>query len=126
METVETKTINLTDEAAQAVLGIFKDKELDSTTHYLRVYIAGQGCSGYQYGLGLEADKRENDLVFEHNSVKVLVDDVSIQYMNGSTYMKTPYLFKTVKECLFKSRLRINRLRMMRLLIHPQWLEVTF
>jgi len=85
INSINTKIITITDEAAEAVLNIFKEKELDANNHYLRVYIAGQGCSGYQYGLGLEAEKRENDLVFEHNGVKVLVDDASIEYMNGSS-----------------------------------------
>jgi len=85
IDSIETKTITITDEAAKAVMNIFQDKELDAQTHYLRVYIAGQGCSGYQYGLGIETDKRESDMVFEHKGMQVLVDDASIELMNGSS-----------------------------------------
>lgn len=84
LNTIETKAITITEEASVAVKNIFQEKELDVNENYLRVYISGQSCSGYQYGLGLETDKRENDLVFEENGVKVLVDDVSIEYMKGS------------------------------------------
>jgi iron-sulfur cluster assembly accessory protein len=85
LDSLKIKTITITEEAAKAVLGIFKDKELDAENNYLRVYISGQGCSGYQYGLGIEKEKRESDFVFEGHGVKVLVDDSSIEYMNGSS-----------------------------------------
>ena len=84
INSIETKTISITESAAKAVSGIFTDKNLDPQTHFLRVYISGQGCSGYQYGLGIETDKRESDIVFEKHGVKVLIDDVSILSMDGS------------------------------------------
>lgn len=85
LNTIDSKTINITESAAKAVFGIFSEKELDPNTHYLRVYIAGQGCSGFQYGLGIETEKNENDLVFEDHGVKVLIDDTSILSMSGSS-----------------------------------------
>jgi iron-sulfur cluster assembly protein len=51
----------------------------------LRVYIAGGGCSGFQYGMALEGNTREQDLVFEQHGVKLVIDEVSIGYLQGAT-----------------------------------------
>ena len=43
----------------------------------------GGGCSGFQYALALDAPK-DDDHVFEHNGVSVVVDKVSMQFVFGS------------------------------------------
>jgi len=80
---VQADTITLTPEAARAVLDLLKKREL--TDYALRVFISGGGCSGFQYGMALENQIRETDLVFEMHEVKVVVDEVSIDYLRGST-----------------------------------------
>jgi iron-sulfur cluster assembly accessory protein len=49
----------------------------------LRVAVKGGGCSGFQYALALDKPKDE-DHVFEHNGVAVVVDKVSMQFVFGS------------------------------------------
>jgi len=49
----------------------------------LRVAVRGGGCSGFQYALALDQAKDE-DHVFEHNGVAVIVDKVSMQFVFGS------------------------------------------
>ena len=49
----------------------------------LRVAVKGGGCSGFQYALALDQHK-EDDHVFEHNGVSVVVDKVSMQFVFGS------------------------------------------
>ena len=49
----------------------------------LRVAVKGGGCSGFQYALALDAAK-DDDHVFEHNGVAVVVDKVSMQFVFGS------------------------------------------
>ena len=84
METTEsTKLITITETAAEAVRELLEDRELDG--YGLRVFVAGGGCSGYQYGMSLEKDLIENDTVLEQHGVKLLIDDVSIQYLKGAT-----------------------------------------
>lgn len=83
METQETtKLITLTEEAAEAVRELLEDRGLED--YGLRVFVAGGGCSGFQYGLSLEKDLIENDTVLEQYGVKLMVDDVSIQYLAGA------------------------------------------
>ena len=78
-----TPQITLTTSAASAVSDLLKKRNLEG--YALRVYISGGGCSGYQYGMALEGNVRENDLVFEEHGVRVVVDEVSISYLNGAT-----------------------------------------
>ena len=50
----------------------------------LRVSVSGGGCSGFQYGFTLDATINDDDLVFERDGVKVLVDEVSLDLLGGS------------------------------------------
>ena len=81
-EQIQTDTITLAPAAAQAVLDLLNKRDL--TGYALRVFISGGGCSGFQYGMALENQIRETDLTFEMHGVKVVVDEVSIDYLRGS------------------------------------------
>lgn len=50
----------------------------------LRVFVTGGGCSGFQYGFSFDDNVAEDDTVIEKDGVKVLVDALSIQYLQGS------------------------------------------
>ena len=50
----------------------------------LRVSISGGGCSGFQYGFSLDAEQNDDDLLFERGGVKVVVDEVSLEYIKGA------------------------------------------
>jgi len=82
-ETTEVKTIDLTAAAAEAVKHLLEKREL--VDYALRVFVQGGGCSGFQYGMALENNIREQDKVFEDHGVKVVIDEVSIDYMNGAS-----------------------------------------
>ena len=51
---------------------------------YLRVYVAGGGCSGFRYGLALDNKVHEGDEVVQSGGVKVVVDTNSREYLDGS------------------------------------------
>jgi iron-sulfur cluster insertion protein len=51
----------------------------------LRVFVQGGGCSGFQYGFTLDESQNDDDFEFEFDAVKVLVDSMSWQYLQGST-----------------------------------------
>jgi iron-sulfur cluster insertion protein len=51
----------------------------------LRVFVQGGGCSGFSYGFTLDETQNEDDMDFEYDSVKVLVDSMSWQYLQGSS-----------------------------------------
>jgi len=50
----------------------------------LRVFVQGGGCSGFQYGFTLDENKNEDDFDFVYNNVTVLVDSMSMQYLQGA------------------------------------------
>ena len=50
----------------------------------LRVYISGGGCSGFQYGFTFDEEVADDDTQVENDGVTVLVDSMSIQYLNGA------------------------------------------
>jgi len=82
-ENIQTNAITITPAAAQAVKELLEKRELEG--YALRVFISGGGCSGFQYGMALEGNIRENDLSYEIDGVKVVVDEVSIDYLRGAT-----------------------------------------
>jgi iron-sulfur cluster assembly accessory protein len=49
----------------------------------LRVGVLPGGCSGFQYGLNIEDEPAEDDLVVEVNGLKLFVDPFSMQYLGG-------------------------------------------
>ena len=67
---IQTDQITLTPAAADAVQGMLKERDLEG--YGLRIFIAGGGCSGYQYGMALENNFRESDLVLEQHGVKLV------------------------------------------------------
>lgn len=75
--------VTLTDSAAEAVRDIINQKNLQG--YALRLFISGGGCSGYQYGLALDNRNRSDDTVIESNGVKLVIDEISIQYLQGAT-----------------------------------------
>ena len=53
-------------------------------TAFLRVAVAGGGCSGFQYQFELDAERAEDDLVIERDGAGVLIDPVSLAYLLGA------------------------------------------
>jgi iron-sulfur cluster assembly accessory protein len=80
---IETDTIRLSPTAAQAVRDLIAQRNL-AEEYALRVYVAGRTCSGLQYGMSLDNKPGETDTTFEMDGIKVLVDNISIQYLRGS------------------------------------------
>ncbi|WP_171174829.1 iron-sulfur cluster assembly accessory protein [Ruegeria sp. HKCCD8929] len=50
----------------------------------LRVAVEGGGCSGFQYEIALDAPK-DDDLVLEGNGQKVVVDAISLPFLENAT-----------------------------------------
>ena len=50
----------------------------------LRMFVQGGGCSGFQYGFTFDLEQNEDDFVIEQHGVTLLVDAMSMQYVQGS------------------------------------------
>lgn len=76
-----TTAITISERAAKRIARILS-KEPSGTA--LRISVSGGGCSGFQYGFDLDASRAEDDLVLERDGATVLIDQVSIPFMDGS------------------------------------------
>jgi iron-sulfur cluster assembly protein len=79
---VNTAQITLTPAAAAAVQELMSKRDLSG--YALRVFVSGGGCSGFQYGMALEGNIRETDMRFTQHDVDLVVDEVSISYLDGA------------------------------------------
>lgn len=83
MEATQVQPITLTEKAASELSALMKEQQKESSA--LRVWVAGGGCSGLSYGMALDAESPEaDDVVFEQFGVRVIVDSLSLSYMQGS------------------------------------------
>jgi iron-sulfur cluster assembly protein len=73
--------VTLTDIAATKVQEFLASQETEGAG--LRVGVRGGGCSGFQYQLALD-EPREGDSIFEDQGIRVMVDEASLRYVNGS------------------------------------------
>ena len=74
--------IEITPTAATKVRELLE--ESGKTDHALRIFVRGMSCSGPAYGMALDNEPRQDDAVTELNGVKILVDPLSAQYVEGA------------------------------------------
>lgn len=74
--------VTVTTKASEKISEFMKDDKDKST--YLRIYVQGGGCSGLSYGMGLEKEPEEDDLVLDQNGVKLVIDSYSINHLEGA------------------------------------------
>jgi iron-sulfur cluster assembly accessory protein len=51
----------------------------------LRIFVAGAGCSGLQYGMGIETEAGDDDTEFMQHGLRVIIDGQSLKYMQGAS-----------------------------------------
>ena len=83
IDETETRTalITMTPAAAEKVRELL-DAEGNPELG-LRIFVAGGGCSGLQYGMTLD-ESQDGDEILETAGIRVLVDEMSAQYLMGS------------------------------------------
>lgn len=70
----------ISDSAVSKIKSIINEED---SSLKLRIFVQGGGCSGFQYGFTLEDQPpAEDDFTFEKNGVTVVVDGMSMQYLN--------------------------------------------
>jgi iron-sulfur cluster assembly protein len=78
---VETSVITMTTAASDKVHELLAQENDPSLA--LRIFVAGGGCSGLQYGMTLD-EEQEGDTVIPQGDFRVLVDEMSVGYIMGS------------------------------------------
>jgi iron-sulfur cluster insertion protein len=81
--------LNISDSATKKIKEVIDEEGNDDLK--LRIFVQGGGCSGFQYGFTLDEKAEEDDFSFEKNGVQVLVDPMSMQYLQEAEidYEKT-------------------------------------
>ncbi|PJF42793.1 MAG: iron-sulfur cluster insertion protein ErpA [Phototrophicales bacterium] len=80
---VQESILTVTPLAATKIQELFTQRGLDST-YALRVFVAGGGCSGMQYGMAFEANPQETDTIVETKGLKLVIDPTSLMYVQGA------------------------------------------
>ena len=75
--------LTFTDCAADKTASLIAEE--DNHNLFLRVFVQGGGCSGFQYGFTFEEEKSINDWEFTNKDVSLLVDPVSMPYLKDAT-----------------------------------------
>ncbi len=81
---VQIESIQVTPNAVRMVKDLISQNKLDDQ-YALRIFVTGKSCSGYQYGMALDNKAQATDSIFDREGIRLLVDDISMQYMQGST-----------------------------------------
>jgi iron-sulfur cluster assembly protein len=75
--------LTLSAKASEKAKELFREKGMEAEGA-LRVFVVGGGCSGYQYGMALARQPDAEDLVIEHNGIRLLVDPDSAPLLEGA------------------------------------------
>jgi len=75
--------ITITEAAKTKINDILYDE--GNPNLMLRTFVQGGGCSGFQYGFTLEEFKNEDDFELDTGAFKVVIDSMSMMYMEGAT-----------------------------------------
>ena len=79
---IRTDTINVSDTAAAKVKALLDQEGRDDLQ--LRIAVQPGGCSGLRYQLFFDERTLDGDVVSDFNGVAVVVDRMSVPYLNGA------------------------------------------
>ena len=73
--------VTVSDAAARRINAILAKSEAEKA---LRISVEGGGCSGFSYKFDLTHDQDADDVVIEKDGATVLIDSMSLAYMDGA------------------------------------------
>ena len=76
-----TSPVTISDNAARRIAAILARSEDGDA---LRISVEGGGCSGFSYKYDLTREREDDDFVLERDGARVLIDKVSLAYLEGS------------------------------------------
>ena len=74
--------ITVTDSAKQKIKDLLYEEGNPKLS--LRTFVQGGGCSGFSYGFTFDEEINENDFEIPVDEFKLLVDSMSMQYLQGA------------------------------------------
>lgn len=91
--------INITDDAATQLRGIVDNED---GVAGVRIFVAGGGCGGMNYGMTLVEEPHHLDCTWENDGLKVFVDAIALSFLEGveidfrSEGLNQSFVFKNV------------------------------
>jgi len=79
---LEVLMITISESAAVKIKDILAEENNPNVA--LRTFVQGGGCSGFSYGFTLDEEHNEDDFEITLGDFKVLVDAMSMQYLQGA------------------------------------------
>lgn len=74
--------INITSNAKAKITDLLMEENNPKVA--LRTFVQGGGCSGFSYGFTFDEELNEDDFEFPIGEFKVVVDAMSMQYLQGA------------------------------------------
>jgi iron-sulfur cluster insertion protein len=74
--------IEITESAKTKILDLLAEE--NNPNLFLRTFVQGGGCSGFQYGFTFDEEQNDDDFEVSIGESKVLVDAMSMQYLQGA------------------------------------------
>ena len=72
--------IEVTESAQEYIKKILNSEK----STFFRITVLGGGCAGFQYKFDFTQKANEDDIIYEYNNAKVLIDKTSIEFIKGS------------------------------------------
>jgi iron-sulfur cluster assembly accessory protein len=79
---IEQAVVSLTPEAQSRLKELLAKESTPGLA--LRIFVSGGGCSGMQYGMAFDDQRRAEDVIVDHEGVQIVVDDFSVSYIRGA------------------------------------------
>ncbi|HEU4549803.1 MAG TPA: iron-sulfur cluster insertion protein ErpA [Rhizomicrobium sp.] len=73
--------VTISDRAARRIAQIL---QAEAQPAMLRLAVTGGGCSGFQYNFAVDDARTEEDLVLEKDGATVVIDPVSLDFLQGA------------------------------------------
>lgn len=73
--------ITLTEAAQEKIKEVLAEEGPNTK---LRMFVQGGGCAGFSYGFSIDDEKNEDDFEIPAGASSVLVDSMSIQYLQNA------------------------------------------
>jgi iron-sulfur cluster assembly protein len=82
MGRIEDPLVSMTERAVDKAIALLRERGGEEPQ--LRVFVAGGGCSGYQYGMAVAQGREEGDTIIEQSGLTLLVDPESVPLIRGA------------------------------------------
>ncbi|MDZ4769114.1 MAG: iron-sulfur cluster assembly accessory protein [Chloroflexota bacterium] len=82
--TEEAQILTVTPAATSIIRNLLEQRQIPG--YALRVFVAGGGCSGMQYGMAFEPAAKDFDAVIDAGEgVRLVIDPTSLMYLEGAS-----------------------------------------